>query len=228
MPVLRSWELELDADLVLRGQGADPAAIRRRSGALVAIAEEALAQARPLLSPAVAFVERSVSCLRHERLELEGDGALTGALVGQHLGGAERVAALVCTIGAELEQRATRVMAEDPSLGLALDGCGSAAVEALANAACRQFEAEAQGAAWQTTIPLSPGMIGWPVEVGQPQVFALVDTEGIGVRLSPSGMMSPRKSVSFVLGMGRGVSQGGRACDYCHLRSSCRYQDHYA
>jgi hypothetical protein len=228
MPVRRDWTLALDADLVLRGQGADPAVIRGRSRALVAIAEDALAAARPLIAPAVLYRVVEVEGLRHERLTLEGGAHLSGTLVAQHLGSAQRVAVALCTIGPALEDYAAEVMQDDPSLGLALDGCGSAAAEALANSACRYFESLAAEASEQATMPLSPGMIGWSVESGQPELLALVDTQEIGVHAATSGMMHPRKTVSFVVGLGPEVTAGGRACDYCNLRETCNYQDHYS
>ncbi len=227
MVVRRDWELALDADMVLRGQGADPAVVRGRSRALVGIAEQALAEAKALIAPAVAFRIVEVKSLRHERLTVAGDAHLSGALVAEHLAGAQRVALALCTIGAALEDRATAVMEEDPSLGLALDGSGSAAAEALANRACHYFETLAAEAGEKTSIPLSPGMVGWPVEVGQPELLALIDADEIGVRVFPSGMMHPRKSVSFVVGMGTQIASGGRTCDYCNLRETCSYKDHY-
>jgi hypothetical protein len=169
-----------------------------------------------------------VESLRHENLTLVGGARLSGGLVAEHLGAAQRVAVALCTVGAALEDRATAVMEEDPSLGLALDGCGSSAAEALANRACHFFESLAAEAGEKATIPLSPGMIGWPVETGQPELLALVDADEIGVRVFPSGMMQPRKSVSFVVGMGSQVASGGRTCDYCNLRETCSYKDHYA
>ncbi len=228
MPVRRDWDLVLDADMVLRGQGADPAVVRGRSQALVAIAEQALAEARPLLAPAVLYRIVEVEGLRHERLTLAGGARLNGSLVAEHLGAAQHVAVALCTVGAALEDRASAVMEEDPSLGLALDGCGSSAAEALANSACHFFETLAAEAGEKATIPLSPGMIGWPVEIGQPELLTLVDADEIGVRVFDSGMMHPRKSVSFVVGIGEAVSSGGRTCDYCNLRETCSYKDHYA
>ncbi len=227
MTVLREWSLQLDVDQVLRGQGADPAAVRARSPAVVQAAQQALEDGLPFLAPAVAYERRAVRHLRHERLELEGGGELTGPLIAQHLAGAKEVVAIVCTIGDGLDDLISHMLAEDPVRGLALDGLGSAAVEALAVLASNHFEAEAAARAWRTSLPLSPGMVGWPVEQGQPQVFALVDAASIGVRLTSGGMMSPRKSVSLVLGLGPDVELRGRPCDYCSLRETCRYQDHY-
>jgi hypothetical protein len=226
MPVLTDWALELDVDQILRAQGADPGIIRARRPALVGLAERALQAGRPLLEPKVAFARFTSTGLRHERLTLDG-GVLQGSLVAQHLGAAEQVIVMVCTIGDSLEAEISRQMEDDPAFALALDGVGSAAAEALAVEACRRFEQEAVDRNWRASLPLSPGMVGWPVQEGQAQIFTLVDAGQAGVRLTEAGMMVPRKSLSLVLGLGSQLEAVGSACAYCTLRETCRYQDHY-
>jgi hypothetical protein len=153
---------------------------------------------------------------------------LKGPLIAQHLVAAEQVILLVCTIGAELENIVSELMQTDPLLGWTLDGLGSAAVEALALDACNHFEDRAARTGRHTSLPLSPGMIGWPVEEGQPQIFSIIDGLEAGIRLTASGQMAPRKSLSMVLGVGVNIGRGGRTCDYCSLSDSCKYQNHYA
>jgi hypothetical protein len=226
MPLLEDIDLVLDVDGVLRGQGAAPDVIRRRSPHLVQVAERALEEGRPFLRPQVLYHTSEVASLRHETLNLR-DGALQGPLIAQHLAGARQIVTLICTIGAPLSERVAELTGNDILYALALDGVGSAAVEALANAACRYFEHQVAAREWQTTIPLSPGMVGWPVEEGQPQIFKLVDASEIGVSLTEGNVMLPLKSLSMVLGMGPELQTGGRPCDYCSMRETCRYQDHY-
>jgi cobalamin-dependent methionine synthase I len=138
------------------------------------------------------------------------------------------VAAIVATIGERLDARISEMFGADAPYAMALDGLGSAAVEALAAAACDHFREVALAEGMRSTMPLSPGMTGWPIDVGQRQIFDVLDASQIGVQLTPSSQMIPRKSLSMVLGLGRDVAEGGRACDYCSLRETCRYQDHYA
>lgn len=227
MTVLDKWDLRLDVDVILRSQGADPAAIRKRNSSLVESAERALEEGNPLLQPRVTARRLLVKDLHHEQVKLESDGRLSGELLAQHMGGAQEIVIVLCTVGEALERRAADVFKEDAVYGLALDGVGSAGVEALANAACALFEEEATDKDCQVTIPLSPGMVGWPVEQGQPQIFDLLDASEIDVRLTESMMMLPRKSLTFVLGIGKELMAGGRTCDYCSLKETCRYQDHY-
>lgn len=228
MPLLNDVDLNnIDIDQILRSQAADPAEIRERSPRLVEIAQRALDEGLPLIEPHVAYRELRVKSLNHERLLLSGGGTLTGKLIAKQLGPAREVVVMVCTIGELLEKYASAVLPVDPSFGLALDALGSAAIENLVVAACAYFGTQAKSRDMQATIPLNPGMQGWPVDRGQQQIFALIDPAEAGVRLTSSGMMIPQKSLSLVIGFGEDVGEGGRICDYCSIRNNCRYQETY-
>jgi hypothetical protein len=227
MPIWDTQKLDFDVDAVLRGQGAEPGAIRERSPRLVDLAERALDEGSALLEPITLFRELDVETIRHERLVLDGGSTLSGQLIVEHLGPAKRVILILCTVGGELEAHAGKVSKDDIVYGLALDGVGSAAVEALANAACKHFEDQAVILGYQSSIPLSPGMVGWPVDKGQPEIFKILEPDQVNVHLTEYGLMMPRKSLTMVLGLGQTMKTGGRTCDYCAMRETCRYQDHY-
>ena len=228
MPVLRDWELALDADKVLWGQGADPARVRARRPKLVAIAEAAIAEGRPFLAPVVLYRRLPVAELRHERLLLADGGVLLGPLIASHLAGASEVIVAICTVGDEVTSAISERFQTDPVGALALEGVAGAAAEALAEAVCRRFDALALAEGLQTNIPLNPGMIGWPLAEGQAQIFGLLDATEIGVSLDPGTyIMRPLKSLSLVIGLGRNLNPTGQTCDFCSMRETCRYKDHY-
>jgi len=218
-------DLNLTVDSVLRGQGADPDIIRSRNPHLLDIAEKALDSVTGLLEPEVYTKEFKVTGFQHNSLELEGGYRITGPLVTGHLIGATQLSVVVCTIGTKIDDYTSEVMDDDIVLALAVDGVGAAAVESLANAICRKIEAKAAADGLQTTIPLSPGMIGWDVEEGQTTIFDLVDLDQISVSLSPHYLMVPRKSLSMMIGIGPNICSGERICDYCAMRETCQYKD---
>ncbi len=225
---LEKIPLKIDVDQILRAQGgADPQILRKRRPKLVKIAEQALEQGRPFLDTRVIFREVAVISIRHERLLLEYQGELKGKLVAQHLAPAEKIIVILCTIGARLEEYSLQIIKSDPVLGLALEGVGSAAVEALANAVCIYFGEKATKENLGSTIPLNPGMIGWPLEQGQSQIFNLLDTKEFGIKLTPSYLMLPRKTLSMVIGVGPDVKAGGTTCDYCKMKETCQYRHQY-
>jgi hypothetical protein len=228
--ILMNWlveDLNITVDAVLRGQGADPDEIRTRSPRLVDIAQQALSSTLELLEPVALIKDFPVLSLQHDCLKLNGGKHISGPLMAGHLAGSKEVKAVVCTVGSKIDEYASRVMEDDIVLGLAIDGVGSAGVEAFANLICSKVEIEADKRGFQSTIPLSPGMIGWDVEEGQPIIFDLLDPSQIGVELTAYNLMVPRKSLSMIIGLGPGIHSGQRLCDFCAMRVTCRYQDHY-
>jgi hypothetical protein len=227
MPILDEWELTPDIDQVLRGQGAVPEIIRTRSPNLVDLAERAIAEGSSLIRPRLIYRRMVLESVMHERLLLHGGGKLQSSLLAQHLSPAEELVLVICTIGAAIDSAITEAFKADSLFGLSLDGLGNAAVEDLASQACMYFEQVARDKRMELSIPLSPGMAGWPVDDGQDQIFGLLPAQKIGVRLNQARMMSPAKSLSMIFGIGDRLAVGGRQCDYCALNETCRYQDHY-
>ncbi len=223
MELLKDFDLSLTPDDVLRGQGADPAIVRDRKPALLNAASLALEQGYAKLHPAAMLHHVKVVEHRHERILLEGGKELVSPLVSHHLAGAEQVALVLTTVGTELEEYASASMSGNPLLGLALDGLGNAAVEVLGQQVCSRIAEQAGVAGLTASTPLSPGEPDWPVEVGQPQIFAQLDPSQIGIRLTSGGMMIPKKSISFVVGIGPEMVQT-ELCDLCSLRERCRYR----
>jgi hypothetical protein len=227
MPIVDHWDLQIDAEKVLWGQGADPAVIKKRNPRLFEVAQSAVEEGYQHIHPILLYRRIPVIGFKHERVLLDEGISLNSPLIKQHMLGAEEIVVAVCTVGQQLTDYASEIFNSDPVRGLALDGLASAAAEALGEAACQYFESIADQEGTQTSIPLNPGMIGWPVQEGQQQIFSLISPQEIGISLSPGGFMVPIKSLSLLMGFGVGLTPTGRSCDFCTMRETCRYKDHY-
>jgi cobalamin-dependent methionine synthase I len=216
--LLTNWQLQVNVDDVLRGQGAQPEILRSRRPMLVRLAERALSDALPYAQPRVAYRLWDVKAIGHERILLEQNLSLTSPFVIKHLAKSRQVAALICTIGSQIETLSSQAMQDDPPYALAIEGVGAAAAEALGVAACDYFSRQVAEQGWHVTLPLSPGMDGWPTDEGQSQIFQLADGKEAGVELTTSSIMFPCKSVSFVLGLGPDVVAQDETHDYCAYR----------
>lgn len=221
METWTDFDLTLNVDDILRGEGMDPTSARAKRPALINAATEAVQAGPDKIKPAAAIHAVKVLEHRHERILLEGGAVLSGPLAARHLAGAERIAAVVCTIGPELEAFAAKQ--EDMILALALDGLGNAAVTLVGQQVCERIAGRLQAEGLMMSTPLSPGVPEWSVEVGQPQIFALTDPAAAGVYLTEGGMMIPKKSISFVVGIGKNISQVN-PCEVCNLKETCRYR----
>jgi cobalamin-dependent methionine synthase I len=148
--------------------------------------------------------------------------------VAQAMGSAKQIAVAVCTIGPQLEEAVGAMFTAGQQVeATVLDGVGSAAVEELAQRACRMFEDMARQRGLMTSSPLSPGEPDWPLE-GQRELFDLVPGEEIGVTLTDTFLMRPLKSLSLVVGIGENLSTGGSPCEFCSLNQVCRYRERKA
>ncbi|MCZ7531992.1 MAG: hypothetical protein M5U23_01035 [Acidimicrobiia bacterium] len=222
MAIRRDWVLEYDVDDILRSQSADPAAIRARRPKLIELSQHALDEGRTLIDSVVLIKRIPVEKSRHNRITLAGGHHLSGPLITEHLGGADEIVVLLCTIGDRLGKRSVAECERNLSYGFALDAVGSAAVQSLNAAACNVIEQEAISAGLQTSLPLSPGMEGWGVDPGQRELFELIEADKVGVALSETLEMRPLKSLSAVIGVGTNIATKGAICDYCGLRDTCR------
>jgi hypothetical protein len=149
--------------------------------AVRALIREEAARAGDLVRPRVAAALL-------EKAELPDDPVFRGAL---------RSALCVCTIGPELESAAGRFMSEGELLrGLVLDWLGSEAVAGVSRQAYAWLAREGRDEGLRPSKMFAPGNKGWDIS-GQEFIFASVPASRIGVSLSESFMMSPRKSFSF-------------------------------
>ena len=226
--LLRNWSPDVHADDVLRGQGADPAKLRKRSPRAAEAVDRAVCEGRRLITPLVLQQRLRIHERRHEKLVLSDGGKVFGSLVARQLQGADEVTAVVCTIGSRLESRVARTIRRDPAYAVALEDFGVLVIGSLVKAVTGWVQEQADAEGLHMTMPLSPGMEGWPVADGQRQMFGMLNGLGRAVVLNESSYMVPRMSTSFLLGLGRNVAEPvGTPCDCCSLGDRCSYRSQY-
>ena len=157
---------------------------------------------------------------------LEGTDFVPGGEdVKQLLSGCDRAVLVAATIGGEIEKRIRRYEVDDLYKALILDACASSAIENV----CDNFQAELEQKVEEQgnylTDRFSPGYGDMPFEQ-QRQVCAILNTEKtIGVSLSQSGIMIPRKSVTAILGISNTKKQQRfRGCEHCSMFDHCTYR----
>jgi len=143
-------------------------------------------------------------------------------IVYKQLGKAESIAIFVCTAGPEVEKLARQAMEDgDPLACCIYDIIGSAIAEGAARLLHDKVRKAAELMAMNITNRYSPGYCGWDVS-DQYALFALMPDNSCGVSLNDSALMSPEKSVSGMIGIGRDVSFDPYPCSLCH-RTECLF-----
>lgn len=158
-----------------------------------------------------------------------GREALSGLLAGKdierHLAGCAECVLLGVTLGPGADTAIRRLGVGDIAAGVAADALASALAEQVcdgAEAALRQLAAED---GLYLTGRFSPGYGDWPIEV-QPRLAGLLDTSRrIGLCVTDRFLMTPRKSVTALMGLSERPVTGWRAgCGSCALREKCEYR----
>jgi hypothetical protein len=140
-------------------------------------------------------------------------------LLAQAMRPAEQAAALLVTVGRPLAERVTALADEKNVLAAyLLDAVGSVLVEELADLVQGDVAAYAARHGLFVGYRYSPGYCDWDIRE-QAKLFALLDAGSLEVRLPPSMLMDPRKSISAVFPLGRDARAiAAPSCFGCAVR----------
>ena len=148
---------------------------------------------------------------------------LPGRDLAAHLRGCSRAALLAATLSAPVDALLRRAQAEDLAAAVALDCCATAAVEAVCDLAEAEIRARFPGCSFP--FRFSPGYGDLPIELQDPILRLLDAPRRVGLCATDRHILTPRKSVTAVLGISDGeVSPQKRGCTSCTCRDRCKFQ----
>ena len=151
--------------------------------------------------------------------------AFTGQDVPALLADCDRVVFFAATLGNGLEMAIRRAQVRDMTRALVLDCCGSAAIEAVCDEAEGEILTALNDPSVYLTDRFSPGYGDLPI-TAQPDLLAAVDgPRRIGLYLTASNILTPRKSVTALIGLAdRPQNKRFRGCAYCSMFETCAYR----
>ena len=163
------------------------------------------------------------------RLTLE-NGAIPGLpLAGNDihalLANCQQAVLMAATLGPAVERLLMRREVTDMADAVIMDACASTAIENV----CDHFEfdlrAQVESEGLFLSDRFSPGYGDLPLDT-QPRLCAALDTaRRIGLTVSPSNIMIPRKSVSAIMGISREKQAlRPRGCEVCSMFLTCPYR----
>lgn len=133
------------------------------------------------------------------------------------------VAAAACTLGPLLETKVSELFqARRALLAMTLDEVGNELLFGLADRVRSRIRRKARRRGLELGAEANPGDPGFALEE-QASVLALADARSRGIGLSASGSMQPSKSISFLIALGRGLTErhpAGR-CELCPSKERC-------
>ena len=127
-------------------------------------------------------------------------GLFTGADMIKLLGDCPRATILAVTIGPALEAEVERLdKAGEMTEAYLLEMVGGLMADYMADRVDERIDRDIKRAGFGGTMRFSPGYGDWPLD-RQPLLHSLLGSERIGISVTESHIMLPRKSVSAVIG----------------------------
>ncbi len=136
----------------------------------------------------------------------------------------DSIAVFLCTAGEEIGIRSRKAMQERDYLkGYIYDMVGSEIAEAAADLMQASLNKSMLDSGMKITNRYSPGYCGWDV-AEQHKIFQLIPENFCGIKLTPSALMDPVKSISGIIGIGENVRYHQYTCNSC-TQNDCIYRN---
>ncbi len=150
---------------------------------------------------------------------------LEGQDIREVLSSCREVVLMAATIGSKVERLLMQREVTDMADAVIMDSCASTAIENV----CDNFEFDLREELSQQGLHLtdrySPGYGNFPLGT-QPRLCAALNTQKrIGLTISASNIMIPRKSVTAIMGISNEKQQlRKRGCEVCSMFLNCPYR----
>ena len=147
-----------------------------------------------------------------------------GKSIGRHLAACEKVILLAATVGETIENEVTDKFARDEyAAAVLLDAAATAAVEQTADETEKAIRRHSEPQGFAMAQRFSPGYGDWPL-TEQENMVRLCRAGEIGISLSSSLMLMPRKSITAIIGLYRKTS-ATQAAPTKHDCTNCQKSD---
>lgn len=148
---------------------------------------------------------------------------LTGNDITEHLRGCERAVLMCATLSSGADSVIRAYESSEMERAVIADCLASAAIEQV----CDIAESEIQAAIgdFHYTWRFSPGYGDLPLELQQQFIETMQAQKRIGVTVTDSLILIPRKSVTAIIGISsREIPKGRRGCGNCNMRDRCQFR----
>lgn len=212
---IEAQQLHVDVENILKGMG------MRNSDAdsyLTELIDNSINTGLQLIQTKACFAifENPQFDLIKKTIAIENKIFKTGAVVCSMLKRSEAIALFIATAGSQIENLSKKEMAAGNGLeGLIFDLIGSEIAENLSELLHQHITQLVCAKGQNVSNRFSPGYCNWPVS-DQHLLFELLIDMDCGVSLSPSSLMTPVKSVSGIIGIGKNLRRIAYKCNICN------------
>jgi hypothetical protein len=216
-------ELEISTDIIEKFMGYEPGNAPEPIPQLI---QEVLGVAHDYCDIKGGYVlNDQVDINREEKIiSINGVQFEVKKIITNQLRKMDDVALFACTAGPGIGEYSKELMHDgDFVKGYIVDVVGSEIVEAAMDKIQDDLENKMNAEGLFITDRYSPGYCGWSV-AEQQKLFSFFPKDFCGIKLSPTSLMNPIKSVSGIIGIGPNVRRKGYMCQHCDM-VNCIYRE---
>jgi hypothetical protein len=199
---LKDFQIELDAKKIYNILGYSNG--HQPKPSICSLVDMEMAEARELIRTSCFYQIMDIQRIRRPRVTLVNGtkATFTSEVLSWALYPCEQAVIFVASIGPALEQRVAQLTSEGQSgKAYILDTIGSEATEKTVFYLQDQIREVAKFDDGETTLRYSPGYCDWDISQ-QRVLFEAMGSTPLQVSLSHQCLMTPRKSVSGIIGLG--------------------------
>ncbi|MGF7184008.1 hypothetical protein GGQ84_000083 [Desulfitispora alkaliphila] len=148
---------------------------------------------------------------------------LEGNSIREYLAQVEKCVVLAATLGAEVDRKIRQYQLTDMTRAAILDACATEAIEALCNQVEQEIKKVVKGS--HLTSRYSPGYGDLPLELQGQILKELKAYQKIGLAITSSHLLTPRKSVTAIIGLSeKPLAVKKKKCVDCTAYNYCSYR----
>lgn len=164
--------------------------------------------------------------IKHEESAVSVEGTtlrLTGNSISEHLSGCTKCVLMAATVSAGADMLIRRLEAFDMTCAVITDFLASAAVEQVCDEAQALIMQELSG--YNCTWRFSPGYGDLALDI-QGEFLNILDApKRIGLNVTDSNILTPRKSVTAVIGLStEEINKSRLSCETCGMKDRCQFR----
>lgn len=156
-------------------------------------------------------------CVKNTSLVFKGKD------ISAHLKDCQKCVLMCVTLSAAADTLIRSYESGQMEKAVITDSLASAAVEQVCDEAEMQIKSEI--GEWNYTWRFSPGYGDFPLDIQKDFLDVLDAPKRVGVNVTDSLILIPRKSVTAVIGLSdKEISKGRRGCICCNMRDRCEFR----
>jgi len=132
---------------------------------------------------------------------------------------------MIATLGMDIEKEIKKYSYLELTKSIIIDACATTAIEEACDLIQNNIEEELKNQGKYITMRYSPGYGDLSIEVNKEIINLLNSQKEIGLTITESGIMIPRKSVVAIIGITPNiVNKVNKSCLNCSNQMTCKYK----